>query len=375
MTRTVVLHISGNRYRPLPQKHHTLQIWEELATDADEYHVLARSTDLTFSTSQLCKIHLHLVPSVTGRMLEFLLTGWLALYYILRIRPTHLVAQCPVMGGLPAALASRLLNIPLLVELHGTHYFKAARPGFGGRLEHQLYRRLSGLAFRTARHIRSLAPEMTTHLGATYGAAVAAKSVVVPTRVNRAIFRNTRSGYKLEGPLKIISVGGLYVNKNHAALIRAVTSAGVNSQLTIVGEGPERASLQALIRELDLQGRVRLTGNIDHSALARELNAHDVYVHYSRAEALSRAILEAMACGCPVVTTRVGFIDGVLNDHQNAIVIDAPWDKQLQRALIELRDSEDLRQRIGTAGSACIEHSFDAGKVFHAYRHLIYSMA
>jgi len=375
MTRTVILHISGNRYAPLPNRHHTLHIWEELSKGSDEYHVFARNKSFAFSTTQLGNIHLHLVPSLSNRMFEFMVTSWFVLFHIIRLRPTHLVAQCPVMGGIPAALGSRLFKIPLLVELHGPQYFHAIRKGFAGWFEHWLYKTFSFFSLRAATRIRSLSKDMTFHLYASHGPIVAAKAIVVPTRVNTDIFSNRRASYHTDGELKIITVGSLSHRKNHAALISALAHALIDFQLTIIGEGPERGPLSDLIKQLGLTARVRLTGNMNHEALAHELNTHDVYVHYAKGEGLARAILEAMACGCPVVTTRVGFIEGILEDRVNSLVIDQPWDEQLRKSLVELRDSELLRRTIGLAGLATIQASFDAAKVFQAYRELIHSMS
>jgi glycosyltransferase involved in cell wall biosynthesis len=370
----VIFHIGGNRYDPLPNAHHTVKIWEALSCDADEYHVFARNRAFAFNTSRMGKIQLHLVPSVSNRMLEFMLTCWLALVFIRRQRPTHLVTQCPVMGGLVAALAATIWKIPLLVELHGTHYFQAIRPGWLGRIEHGLYKALSVFAFRAASRIRSLSDDMTSHLAALYGPEMAAKAVVVPTRVNTDVFQSTRSSYELDGALKIISVGGLVENKNHAALITALDGSDLDFQLSIVGEGPERAALTALIQLRNLGSRIKLLGSLSHQRLARELASHDVYVHYSKAEGLSRAILEAMACGCPVVTTRVGFIEGVLFDRGNSFIIAPPWDEHLCQILKELQGSATLRQSIGQAGLATIRQSFEAETVFQNYRNLIRSM-
>lgn len=374
MTRIVILHLGGNRYDPLPNGHHTSTIWKELSRDACEYHVIARSKLPVFNHSRNEKVQLHLIPSLTARMLEFFITSWLVLFYIYRIRPTHLVVQCPVMGGLPAAVAANIWKIPLLVELHGTHYFRPTRPGAVGRIEHFLYKKLSPITFRAAERIRSLSRDMTNSLNSTYGPAVSDKAFTVPTRVNTEVFRPSRKTYAIDGPIKLISVGGLHPNKNHAALISALQSSNLDYKLTIVGEGPERANLMHILERAKLTERVKLAGHLDQLELAKQLNSNDVYIHYSKAEGLSRAILEAMACGCPVVTTNVGFIDGVLQNRINACVITPPWDHGLIQVLEELYASEAFRKGIGLAGSATVALNYEAEKVFQEYRQLIQGM-
>lgn len=374
MTRMVILHIGGNRYNPLPNNHHTVNIWQELSKGADEYHIFARNKNFSFNTSSQGIIKLHLIPSITGRMYEFFLTSWLVLWWVHRLRPTHLIVQCPVMGGLAATLASRLWKIPILVEIHGDHYFQIVRPNFPGWFEHKFYKLFSALVFRVATRIRSLSNDMTCHLKSVYGSVIAEKAVVIPTRVNTDIFKKTKNTYAIIGRLKLITVGSLYPRKNHEALIYALIRSNLDYQLTIVGEGPERSALEAIIEYEKLNDRIHLIGNIDHLSLARELATHDVYIHYAKSEGLPRAILEAMACGCPVVATNVGFINGVLENRHNAFVISSPWDAGLQSVLNELSASESLRQSIGLAGLETIATAFDAKKVFENYREMVRSL-
>ena len=82
------------------------------------------------------------------------------------------------------------------------------------------------------------------------------------------------------------------------------------AQLLIVGDGPERERLHALAREVDPGGRVVFAGAVPDAA--RLLPLVDLYVTASRREGLPLAVLEAMACGLPVLATRVpGHIDAV----------------------------------------------------------------
>jgi glycosyltransferase involved in cell wall biosynthesis len=130
--------------------------------------------------------------------------------------------------------------------------------------------------------------------------------------------------------LRIICVGSYIPLKNHLALIEDVANLA-DVSLTIVGGGPLRAAYEQQITQLRLQARVKLVPWMSQHDLAVLLAKHDAYVHYSTTEGLSRAILEAMAVGLPVVATRVGFVDGVLLDGVNALVLDKPWRGAIER--------------------------------------------
>lgn len=108
----------------------------------------------------------------------------------------------------------------------------------------------------------------------------------------------------LAGPL-VIALGALVARKGHDVVIEAVAQLpGV--ALRIVGEGPERPRLAALIARLGVADRVALTGAVPHAELAPLLAAADVMALASASEGLANAWVESLAAGVPVVITDVG---------------------------------------------------------------------
>ncbi len=96
-----------------------------------------------------------------------------------------------------------------------------------------------------------------------------------------------------------LSVGRLTLSKRHDLIVREAAQA--HKELRIVGEGPERAHLEALAKELDAQ--VEFLGGRVHSQLRDEYRRAALFVHRSETGSLDKVVLEALACDCPVTTT------------------------------------------------------------------------
>jgi len=103
-----------------------------------------------------------------------------------------------------------------------------------------------------------------------------------------------------DGPF-IIAAGRLVPNKNFALLLHAYAHAALPARLVIIGEGPERGALETLATELGIADRVALPGFVDNpfALLARA----DLFAMPSNAEGFPNGLVEAMACGLPVVAT------------------------------------------------------------------------
>jgi glycosyltransferase involved in cell wall biosynthesis len=118
------------------------------------------------------------------------------------------------------------------------------------------------------------------------------------------------------------SAGRLVPVKAHHVLIRALSRLPPNVICAIAGDGPELNNLQSLVRELGLQNRVHFLGHRDD--LWKVYPAFDVFCLPSEAEGLPRTILEAQACGIPVVASAVGGIPEAVHPYASALV--APSD-------------------------------------------------
>ena len=134
-----------------------------------------------------------------------------------------------------------------------------------------------------------------------------APSIKAGNPFNDDVFKNFQSGKRAND---LIFVGRLVSDKGVDVLIDALSilrEAGIQSHLTIAGQGPERARLEKQIAALNLQSSIEFIGNQSSRDLAEVLNHHRILVVPSRwPEPFGIVALEAIACGCIVVGSREG---------------------------------------------------------------------
>ncbi len=152
------------------------------------------------------------------------------------------------------------------------------------------------------------------------------------------------------------AVGRLSPEKAFDDLVRAVaelTARGLDLELWIAGDGPERQALERLVVELGVGERVRLLG---HRGDTLELyRAMDVYVLSSRKEGLPNALLEAMALELPVVATRIAGVPQLIDDGANGLLVDPGAPGQLVAALERLLADPEAARRLGRAARGTVE--------------------
>jgi glycosyltransferase involved in cell wall biosynthesis len=127
----------------------------------------------------------------------------------------------------------------------------------------------------------------------------------------------------LVGSPLLLSVGNLIELKGHHLVIEAVSMLQAKypgGHLVIIGDGPERAALERCAREHGVTSRVTFTGTIQNGQLGRWYSAADALVLASRREGWANVLLEAMACGTPVVATKVGGTSEVVVEGVGVLV-------------------------------------------------------
>lgn len=162
-------------------------------------------------------------------------------------------------------------------------------------------------------------------------------------------------------PLRVLSVGRLHWKKGFDDAIRAVAGArraGVEVDYRIAGHGPELEKLEYLRHSLDLEGSVELLGWQDQDQVASELARADVFLLPSLSEGISNSALEALAAGLPVVSTRCGGMEEVLDGPDTGILLDVGDVEAMAEALVALGDP-DRRAALAAGGRRRAVSAFD----------------
>lgn len=182
-----------------------------------------------------------------------------------------------------------------------------------------------------------------------------------------------RQSLKLPADKKIIvSVGGLVAHKGHKLLVQAVSDlklGGTQVQLYIAGEGAQRTSLERQISDLGLAADVFLLGNVANDQLRHWYSAADVSCLASSREGWANVLLESMACGTPVVATRVwGTPEVVASDDLGLLVeptapaiaeglnsaLDRSWDRARIAAYARQRTWDVVAEQVEQWLAHCI---------------------
>jgi len=190
----------------------------------------------------------------------------------------------------------------------------------------------------------------------------AEKLQVIYTSIN-PIFQSEPSFMDLNSPLRIISMGRLDWKKGleHGMMsIAELQKRGVSCTWEIVGEGPYRIPLEWAVRDMGLQEVVMFSGAKKQDEIINHLKYADIFFHPSVSEGLSNSVLEAMACGLPVVCSDVGGMrEAIPSDEYGYLVPARDW-KSAAEALNTLIANPDLRRQIGIRAAGWVRVKFTA---------------
>lgn len=163
---------------------------------------------------------------------------------------------------------------------------------------------------------------------------------------------------------RLVNIGRLCAQKGQLLLVEAaarLAAEGTNFQLVLVGDGEMREPIEAAIKAHRLEASVRITGWIDSAAVRAELLASRALVLPSFAEGLPVVVMEAMAVGRPVVTTRIAGIPELVRDGIDGwLVPPGSIDDLVDAMRACLAASEEQLARMGVAARARVRERHDA---------------
>jgi rhamnosyl/mannosyltransferase len=229
------------------------------------------------------------------------------------------------------------------------------------------YRPLLWRILRRADRILATSPRYIE--SSPYLSALRDKCAVVPLGVEIGRFQQIDAERvaglrrRFPGPL-LLCVGRLRYYKGLDYLIAGMPD--LPATLLIVGDGPMRAAWQAQAQQLGVADRVHFLTDVDDADLPAYYAAGDLFVlpASQRSEAFGTVLLEAMACGRPVISTELGTGTSWVNqDGVTGLVTPARDTAALVGAIRRLLDAPALREELGAAGRARVAAEFTFGRM------------
>lgn len=273
----------------------------------------------------------------------------------------------PFYNGMGARRLHKRTGIPYALEIH--HVVGSPQAANAAEL---LGRTLSRMYLahdaRSAKAVRAVASSVSRTL-VSYGIPMAKIALVPSFYLSPDLHRAGEATVTHD----IVFVGRLVANKGAASLLRAV--AGLpGTTLLLVGDGPLRARLEALAGRLGIADRVTFVGWLQsHGDVLKAMQSAKMLVMCSLSEGGPRVALEAMACGVPVVATKVGVMPDVIEDGVNGVFTTGESGDLREKIAAMLHDDE-RREAMGMAAQA-VRGRFDFDTLIKGYADFLKRLA
>jgi glycosyltransferase involved in cell wall biosynthesis len=194
------------------------------------------------------------------------------------------------------------------------------------------------------------------------------KVAVVPNGLDVGLFAIQRVARPVR---RVVMVANLRPEKGHDVLIDAASDVLArfhDARFDVIGGGNEHARLVALARTRGVAHAVSFLGHSD--TIPEHLAAADAFVLPSRTEAMSNAVLEAMAAALPVVVSAVGGIPEVIEHGVTGLLVPPGDARALANALGTLMDDESMAARLGTAARAHVDGRYSFDRMVASFEHI-----
>jgi len=284
----------------------------------------------------------------------YFLEGMLLAEQLRRREVGHLHNHFANAASHVALVATRYLRIPLSLTLHGECDFDSrAGPLLGAKI-----RESSFVACATQ---YGMAQAMRLSEPAHWRKLCVVRCGVQLDRLPRP---QPRDAARRGGPVRIICVGRLSPEKGQLGLVDAFALArrrGLDAELVLVGDGPDRAAVEARIAAAGLERHVKLLGRQPEARTLEETGRSDILVLASFMEGLPVVLMEAMALGVPVIAPVVAGIPELVEHGETGLLFTAgDWD-QLAERMRTLGADAALRARLAAAARRRVEESVRRG--------------
>lgn len=265
----------------------------------------------------------------------------------------HIHAHFVWLGAMAAGIAATLLNITYTVHPHAFGLF--------GRNQQDVR-----LALQDASKVVTISSYHRAYVARLCPAIEPETVEIVHLGLETDEFQPApRSA--ATGPARILSIGRLVEKKGYEILIEAcrlLAAQDVEFQCQIVGAGPRANALQAQIERAGLRDKINLLGAKDQTQILKLYQSSDIFAlpcvsaRRGDQDGMPYVLIEAMACGLPVVTTPLAGIPDLVQHHSTGLLVQQRDVAGLTAALQQLIVDEELRRRLGAQARQKILQEF-----------------
>lgn len=284
----------------------------------------------------------------------FMLIG---MYYIFKITNKEKIdlihAHWIIPSGLMSIFVKLISRIPLIISVHGSDISLIKYPF------------LKSIIKQILKNVDMCTVNSTATKDLTLNVIKSNKRLkIIPMGVDLNIFKpkfKCADGVYSKKRPTILTVGRLDKKKGMNYLIDAmpeIIRKFPKAKLVIVGDGPEKNNITMLIKKLNLDKNVDLIGAVQNKNLPSFYQKADLFVLPSLNEGLGVVLLEAMACGTPVIGSNVGGITDIIINGENGFLTISENPQNLAEKIITVLSNNDLQKKFSENGFRTIKEKF-----------------
>jgi glycosyltransferase involved in cell wall biosynthesis len=276
------------------------------------------------------------------RMFLYYVTGFLLANYVVLKHKCHLIhAHWAIPTGLIGILVGSLLNIPVVVTIHGSDFRI-------GSTKTSILKKIFLYVCRRARHVICVSGVLKR--GIEKLGIKGEKISVFPMGVEEPFLKSliSRRASPIDSSFTILSNRQLEPIYNLSLLIRAipiVLKKEPNAKFIVAGIGSERENLGKQVENLNISSSVQFLGWVMHEEMPNLLSRADIYVSTSLDDGTSISLLEAMASGAFPIVTDIPSNREWISDGENGFLVPIDQERLLAEKIVEAIRNQDLRER------------------------------
>ncbi len=249
--------------------------------------------------------------------------------------------------------ARTFFRVPVIISARGSQLtvYPATEPGYEDRMRESL------AASDYVHAVSQSMAEACIRFGANQGKVYVNYNGIDIEKLNYSQYRKTP-----EKKLKLITTGTLGRWKGilwQLILIKKLKENGILTMLKILGDGPDKQGLQYTILRLGIQDAVTLEGQKPQDEVIKNLQAADIYISTSAAEGLSNAVLEAVACGLPVIAFDCEGMSEVIDNGHNGFIVPFGDIESMAEKVGLLYNNRKMLKTMGSNGALIAAERFD----------------